>query len=284
MNYIQTAARETINAILDHKILFATLILIQLLIFTTVGLTTVTYVGKVIEGTQGVLEQANQANVDPQKIQDGQPFLNDLTPIYKSYQMMKDNFQRWLSWLLLITITLCASVWLGSHTLLSEKNNRPWKQKVKSYSRSWLRFVILVTIFATILFFLFTIMIKAAFFEDPDQEHLLSRIKIALSIAAILYYFFLIFAAQLTAATEKQFFRRSISAGIFNIHYSLLILVISWTVIYGAVLLVSYVVQNEQSFLLLFLTTLLFTIVVVLSRLFWIKMQQILITTKEKQP
>ncbi len=126
-------------------------------------------------------------------------------------------------------------------------------------------------------------MIKAAFFEDPDQEHLLSRVKIALSIAAVVYYFFLIFAAQLKAATEKQFLKRSITAGIFNLHYSLLVLIISWTAIYSGASLLSYVVQNEQSFLLPFLTTLLFTIIVVISRLFCIKIEQILSSTKERQ-
>lgn len=276
--------REIGQSIAHHKILFLGLIVLQLLIFTTIGLTTITYVGKVIEGTQGVLEQANQANVDPQKIQDGQPFLNDLTPIYKSYQMMKDNFLRWISWLFLITMTLCASVWLGSHFLLTEKESKSLKEKVKLYGKAWLRFLVLITIFAVILFFLFTIMIKAAFFNDPDQEHLLSRIKVALSITAIFYYVFLIFAAQLTAPTEKQFLKRSIYGGIFNIHYSLFVIIVSWVAIYGAATLLSYVVQNEQSFLLLFLTTILFTIVVVLTRLFWIKTQQILSSRREKQP
>ncbi len=284
MNYLHTAAKETLHAIIDHKIIFGVLIVLQLLVFTTIGLTTATYVGKVIEGTQGVLEQANQANVDPQKIQAGQPFLNDLTPIYKSYQMMKENLQQWLRWIFLIIITLGSSVWLSSHALLSEKSNNTWKQNIKIYGRAWLRFVVLVSIFAIILFFLFSIMIKAAFFNDPDQEHLLSRIKIALSIVGIVYYFFLIFAAQLRAPTEKLFLKRTISGGIFNIHYSLLVLIISWAAIYGAAALLSYVVQYTQSFLLLFLTTLLFTIVIVLSRLFWIKTEQILSTSKEKQP
>ncbi len=283
MNYFQTVVREMGQSIAHHKILFLGLIVLQLLIFTTIGLTTATYVGKVIEGTQGVLEQANQANVDPQKIQEGQPFLNDLTPIYKSYQMMKDNFLRWLSWLFLITMTLGVSVWLGSHFLLAEKESKSWKEKIKLQGKAWLRFLILITVFAVILFFLFTIMIKAAFFNDPDQEHLLSRIKWALSITATIYYFFLIFAAQLTAPTEKLFLKRSIFGGIYNIHYSLFTIVISWIAIYGAAALLSYVVQNEQSFLLLFLTTILFTIVVVLSRLFWIKTQHILSNRREKQ-
>jgi len=283
MNYLHTAARETLHAILNHKIIFGLLIVLQLLIFTTIGLTTATYVGKVIEGTQGVLEQANTANVDPQKIQAGQPFLNDLTPIYKSYQMMKDNFIRWLEWIFLIVITLCASVWLVSHLLLAEKNNPSWKQKVKLYGKSWLRFTILVIIFAIILYFIFTIMIKAAFFNDPDQEHLIFRIKVALSITAMIYYFLLIFAAQLTAPTEKSFFKRSLSSGLLNIQYSLLVLFISWVAIYGAAALLGYVVQNISSFLLLFLTTLLFTTVIVLSRLFWIKTQQILSSSTEEQ-
>ena len=196
---------------------------------------------------------------------------------------MKDNFERWLGWLFLIVITIEAFLWIGSHALLTEQDKSRLKQRLKIYGWQWLRFCLLTVLFSVILYFLFIIMIKAAFFNDPDQEHLFTRIKIALSIAGAVYYLLLTFVAQLNNTSWKKFFKKSISTALAKIYYSLPLFIILSTILYASAIGLGYVIEQTQSFLLIFLATIFFAAVIVITRLYWITFEQRIATIKKQE-
>ncbi|MBI2103260.1 hypothetical protein HYT55_05440 [Candidatus Woesearchaeota archaeon] len=275
---IKSLLSVTLQTIKAHQSIFSILVLLQLLLFGSVGYITTANVQHIVEGTQGILGQLDQANFDPQKINDGQPFLNDITPIYQSYQIMKKYTLRWLWGLAAIAFTLYAASWIISHSLFTASEEGSSKKKnLKRISIIWTRFSILILAMGVILFLLFSIVIKASFFNDPDQEQLYDRIKIAAGIGLLFYYCFIVIAAHITARTYRAVIQQSFRTGIKKIHYSLPIAFFLNACIVGTAELIKLALERTTSFFLLLLATILLALVLVTARLLWIKTQHALI-------
>ncbi len=262
------------RSIRERKRLFLLLIVGQLLVLFAMGWVTVTHVNTIVEKTQSVLSQVDQANFDPEKIDAGQPFLNSLAPIYESYQIMKENIIRWLIWLLIICSGGNGLLWLGSHALVAKKSSESGqKSRWHTLLRLWLHFVLLTVGFFLSSVILFVLLVQSSFFNDPDQERLIFRIKMAFALIGFLYYFFLCFAAQMNAPSWKSLFNSGCKAGMQRGYYSLPLLAILGGAILAAGYLLQLALEESASFILLFLATILFTSMIVIARLVWISAQ-----------
>src|SRR3989344_950622 len=277
---INKAGTETAQAIQKRKVFFVILILLQLIFFGALGSVTTTNLQQMLVGTQGVLNQVEQANLDPQKISDGQPFLEDITPLYQSYQLVQTYALRWLFSLAIIAVTLYAALWLGSHSFFEKYSS--WKDVLQKQRKRWLYFVLLVIILGLSCFILFSVTVKASLFGDPDQERLYARLTMLGYLFLVVYYLFICAAAQIGASSLKKMFWQSFTTGIKKIRYSLPLAVILFLFIMGAGYLVKLVMELSTSFALLVSSTIFSATVIVLTRLFWIKAQQQIILLTEK--
>src|SRR3989344_2586503 len=98
MNYLQKGLSTTFNSIKKHRLLFAAIIVLQILfIVSSLGLAT-QYVLKILADAQGVISPLEQANYDSQKIEQGTPFTPDFIPIYNSYKSMLKNVTAFAVW------------------------------------------------------------------------------------------------------------------------------------------------------------------------------------------
>lgn len=266
---------ETVRVIRQRKAFFAILVLFQLLMLGALGSVTTTNLQEMLVGTQGVLNQVEQANLDPQKINQGQPFLEDITPLYQSYQLVQTYALRWLFSLAVIAVTLYAALWLGSHSFFEKYSS--WKDVLQKQRKRWLYFIFLVVVAGLSCFVLFSIMIKASLFNDPDQEQLYGRLTLLSYLFLTIYYLFLCAATQITAPTLKGIFRQSIKGGIKKISSSLPLAVFLFLLAVGAGYLVKLTLEKSFSFSLLVLSTVFLAAVIVAARIFWIRFQHNLI-------
>lgn len=258
-----------------HKVLIIILVLIQLIVFALAGYATMMNLQKVVEGTQGVLAQLEQANVDPEKINEGQPFLNDMMPIYRSYQIMKEYTLRWLGEMVAIAVTLCAGLWLGSYycnTLPGVEPRLGVKKAITIQALRWFRFTVLLLITTILFLFISSSMITFSTLENQDQ--FTSQLKNVSYLFVGIYYFFLCVAAQIAAPQLKDVFTRSFNAGVKKIHYSFPLAILLGSIIIATGYLVRMTLERSTSVILLSLATLFLAIVIVITRIVWIRSQQ----------
>lgn len=261
-----------LNRINQHKVLFILLVFLQLFFLGSIGYVTATNLQHMLEGTQGVFSQLEQANLDPQKINEGQPFLPDTKLLYESYQIMKEYAFRWLAWLLIIITTIYSLLWIISGFFLEAETSL--KKKFKSWGRQWLIFFCLVFSAALILWLSSLFLVKSSIFNDPHQELFYSRLKIMGFLLLGIYYFFICFAAQLNAPSLKNFLQHSIKTSIRKIHYSLPLAIFLNIFIYGAAWLLKNSLEQAESFFMVVLATIFLATVIVIARLIWIGFQQ----------
>ncbi len=267
--------KEIFLIINQHKAIFILLIFLQLVFLGSLGYITTTNLQQMLEGTQGILSQLEQANLDPQKINAGQPFLPDVKPLYDSYQIIKKYALRWLAWLLAILLTVYPLLWIISSFFFRAENSlKNLKRQFRDFGKQWLIFFCLIFSAALILWLSSLFLVKSSIFNDPNQEELYFRLRIIGFLSLGIYYLFICFAAQLSAPTVKAFFQRSFKTSISRIYYSLPLVLILSAMIYGAAWLLKIALEQAASFFLVVLATIFFAAVIVLARIIWIGFQQ----------
>ncbi len=267
--YLKVGLQHLWSSIRSHKILFLLLIVLQFsLIFVTLSQILIPSLVEVAEKVDTITAGLETATLDTEQIQAGEPFLEDMILIQTAYARIMASLQKLLLLLLLCFILGNGLLWILSHQLLHPAAGS-WKHRGKSLLQSWLKYcaasAIVFIPFLAIVFFV----LRSFILAQGDVTLFEQLIKGTGYVVAVLYYFLLIAFSGLHTSW-KAFTRRIFTLGIRSSIKTLLLFGIGMALLaavgYGLYLLV----ENEASFALVLFATMLFMLLLVGNRLYWI--------------
>ena len=242
--------------------MFISLLVIQVLFVVAFTISTVYFQFNIIQDARGIVEPFQGANFDPDKIQAGQPLLEEVGSIYSSYQSMVKNML-----LLIITIfslyTLIASlIWAISLVIVKKLRN-------VSILKIWLKNILLSTMmFGPYLLLVYLLTKVSIFTLDVGPESFITLGVIMLILLFIIYYFFTTLTTFTDLKSLKDIFRKAKKTS-KNIHKTLIIFLINWSLIVGSLYLMYLSMEFQEVDILVFITTIIFILTKTLSKVFW---------------
>ena len=260
MDFLKRGFQSTINVIKKNKGIFVSLIALQLLLIILLIFVSINYQVKIIENARNVIEPLQGANFDPESIKEGQPFMEDIVPIYKGYKSMMKYIWYYVAWLAGIFVFLNGSIWILTQRLFGKKNY--FKLSLKFLSTS---FLLLVPFFITAY-----LSLKWFLGLQLEVENFSFILQIVFWAFFVLYYFILVACAFIDISSWKSFSKKIYSVGIKRIYYTLIVLFINLVLIFIGLYSI-YLTSNEEAlFPLMILAATFLVLIIVLTRIFWI--------------
>ncbi|MDO8511308.1 MAG: hypothetical protein Q7S55_04020 [Nanoarchaeota archaeon] len=268
MEYLKKGLRTTVNSIKRHRLLFALIVILQIIFVVSSLALGTQYLFKVLEDAQGIIVPLENANYDSQKIEQGESFTPDYASIYNSYRSMLKNVFLFLAGLAVLFLSLNGSIWLLSHWMLQERQQ--WRIRLKEGAqfllKAWAAALLLLGPFAIISYYVLLHFIRIS----QSFTNIAIVLKSLLIALLVIYYFFLVALAVAPHKPWKRFALTWIEFSISKFQKTVIAffliavaLLASFSVLYAAI------EYGESVTLLLFLG--LFCMVMVsLTRIFWI--------------
>ncbi len=214
---------------------------------------------KLLEDSQELIQPLQNANLDPNSIEAGQPFLPQDVNLYKSYQALVKNIFLLFTYLLLIYFFFNSILWALSHYLL--KNN------IKEIPQIILKSAASFFFLSIPLIFLFYFLLKKAFLI-VNQTDLKNYLILFVILIIIIYYILLHCYAYANINSWKKFLLK-IKVAIKNPSKTIPILLINlFLLIISAFSIFLSLNYNESVFL--FISSTLFFTLLVITRISWI--------------
>lgn len=276
MNYFTKGLKNTFNSIKEHKILFTFLVILEIIFIITSATLIVVYQMKILTNVKNIIEPLDNANYNETALQKGEPFTQNILQIYDSYnQLIKDMFYLF-SWFYLLFFFLNGIIWIYTHQLLENKQTtnltikENFKEKINQIGQLFSKYGItyLILTLPLILILYFTLKSTLNFSILPETFTLIA-ITIGV-VFIILLYFMLIFFAFINITSWKEFFKTSIQISFKKIHYTLSIILFNCLLSLIGLYLIYLTTPIESLYYLSIILVLLFTIIIVIARIFWI--------------
>ena len=280
--YLKAGLQHLWSSILRHKILFLILIALQFgLIFFTLSQILIPSLVEVAEKVDTITTGLETAKLDAGQIQAGEPFLEDIVLIQTAYAGIMSSLQKLLLLLLLCFVLGNSLLWIISHYLLHPPVGS-WKSRGQSLLQFWLKYcaasAIVFVPFMALVFFV----LRSFILAQGDVTFFEQLIKGTGYVTLILYYFLLVAFSGLHTSW-KEFGPRVLTLSIRSSIKTLLLFSIGMTLLaavgYGLYLLV----EKEASFALVLLATVLFMLLLVCNRLYWIATLEV-VAQEKAQP
>jgi len=253
---------KTLTVIRKNKLLFLILVIIQLLAVVTFTVIAAKSQLLLLEDLNQTLEPLQKANYDPQRVDTGQPFLEDMLPVLQSYAILKTHFINFIAWITFFFLVVNGVLWLGSHTLLVKYN-------VKQILNQWLYYLLAAIIGSAVLWAVGLILFKKLFSEIASVGSLESTLT-KLGIATVIVYYLMLAAfAHINKTNLKNFglaFFKSMKSLPRTLSYFSITTIVLGLCIYG-IYMTSLI---QQHFNLMIILVGLAIILVVIARLFLI--------------
>ena len=276
MQYLKRGLLNTFSGIKKHKVLFALLLIVQIVILVLSAYVIVSYQIKIFADTQLIIESFGQANYDAESIQMGQPFLEDTTLLYKSYLSIQKNVTHLILILLLIYVFVNGFLWVMTQKILERKkykekkeSKQTWKQEVKQILFQWCKYSTSTAIFILPFTFLCYYFLKTALSSFMDMDSLTQLGQFLPYLFLVIYYFMLVAFAFINIKSWKKFTQQFFVCSIKKLHWNLPVLLINFLLLAGSSYLVYYSLEQIQKLSLIMASTILFVLFVVLTRMFW---------------
>lgn len=264
MNYLIKGWSRTFQAVKKHKLLFLSLLILQLFFLLSLGSLAYIYQVKIIENVQKIIEPLENAEFDAENLEAGQVFGPEILQVYQSYQALVRDIINFLLWLAGLFLIVNGAVWLLSHQLLGRlKSGREW-------ARAELKFAAAVLVLLGPLFVAGYYILSAMVGLETEMEQFISAAKIVSYVLLAGYYLLLASFAFMHLDSWKSFVKKFFKAAVAELHLTILVLAINSALIFGSLYLIYYAMNSLQNFPLVVASSLLLVIVAVLSRLFWI--------------
>mgnify|MGYP003964356995 CR=1 FL=1 len=117
--------KKTINT---KKSTYLILISLQIIFLIAVFFVLMNYQLEIMEHAEGIMQPLEEANYDAQELQEGQPFLKEISGVMDHYRSLQETVNKLLLILFVLFITLNGALWIIC-------------QQTKPYWKSWLKFV-----------------------------------------------------------------------------------------------------------------------------------------------
>ncbi|PIN74190.1 hypothetical protein COV20_01075 [Candidatus Woesearchaeota archaeon CG10_big_fil_rev_8_21_14_0_10_45_16] len=258
MKYLQKGLDDVLEAFRNKKKFLLILIVLQITIIVWPALLVPSYQLQAIQYSQDIVASVQTANYDTAQLQEGQPFIQDYLPLYKSAQGLKQLLLKASSWALFFFLVINGLIWTSTMQIFEKIS---WRSALRQFSRYLATTSILILIwiiFSTYYFY------RQWSIESATPETLFNIIGIA---ALVLYYFFLTAAACINSPWKKLP-KRIFTISVKNIHKVAVLLAINGAVLFLPLYLTYKEIEADSGFMLF--TLLLFILAVVVTRLYWI--------------
>jgi hypothetical protein len=260
MNFLKRGFKESVKAVKKHKILFLSIIVLQIILITMLTYISLNYQLKIIEGAQEVIIPLNEANYDQASLEAGQPFTKDIMQIYTGYKTMMKNIIEYILWLSCIFLLINGLIWMLVYRMFE-------KRKFIEYSIKYLASSLaLVVPFFIVCYFI----LKAFLSLEIATEAFASVIQVMTGFFIIIYYFLLVGFSQLYIKNWKNFVKSYYQIGIKKILSTLTVLVINGLLILFGIYLIYLTSLYEVSLVVMLLAMLFLVITLVLTKIFWV--------------
>ena len=289
MNYLTKSLTKTFQSIKEHKFLFIFLTVLEIILLISSIFTIIFYQVQILANLQNIIEPIENANYNETSLQQGQPFTQEISKIYNSYNLLIKNIFYMFSVLFLIFFFLNGLIWIYTHQLLelkkiepkhSEHKNLEYKKsehKTPTFTEKLLNFSQLFSKYGTIYLLLigplliilyFALNSITSFSINPDT---FSLIGIIIGITLLIsLYFLLVFSSFINIKSWKEFFKTSLQISIKKIHCILPIILIDCLITLLFLYLIYITIPLEQLFLLPLIFTFILTILFVIFRIYLI--------------
>ena len=268
MDYVRKGWYNTFNSIKKHKLLFALIVILQIIFVASSLALGTQYLIKILEDTQGIIGPLEKANYDSQKIEQGEPFTPDYASIYNSYRSMLKKVLSFCAGIAALFLLLNGSIWLLSHWMLQEK--KQWKIKIKEgvnfLLKIWVSTFLLLGTFAIASYYILLHFIRVS----QSFSNIAIVLKSLLIALFVVYYFFLAALAIAPPSTWKKFAVKWTQIAIIRFRKTAILfftiivtLFVSFTALYGAI-------EYEISVIFLLLLGIICMIILCITRLVWI--------------
>jgi hypothetical protein len=263
MNYLKKGVKDTIKAVKFRKLLFFSLTFLQIIFLVLFFYTTLTYQLKIFDNIQTISQPLEEANYDVDSLKSGDPFTSEMGLIYKGYTGLVNNFIKMFSWLTFLFVFLNGAIWLLSHRMLKKYTGKELLQMGIKYVSSFLIAFVPLSIIAYYI-------LKKMIFGGASQEGFLLVSQILLAIFLIMTYFFYVAITLINIKSWKKFAYNIYYVGIRKIHWSLIVLLINLTIIFGLLWLINLATISSNLFFLSLILVLILIIVLITTKIFWI--------------
>lgn len=271
--YLQKGVQKVLHGVREHPSLFLLLVLLQITFIASVAYITIQYQVQILNTTQDIIVPLQNANYDAQSIEQGQEFMTQVAGIYRSYQSLIHQVVLLALWWLVLFMVLNGGIWVISQAILAPEKIT-WKKMIV---KPWLRYVIATLIllgpFLLILYFILKMMIRA----QIDPQKFGAWVTYLLYSFGILYYFLINAFAAINATSLKELGRNFLKTALRKIHWTLIVLIINSTLLAACGYLIYYFMEIKPVFALMMAASIVFIILVVITRLYWIACLQELI-------
>ena len=259
---LQSSIAETFHQIRKHYLLFAALIIMQLLFFAALYTVSVMFILPIMQSASTVMEKPDSLFQDAD-MQNGMPdFSGDLQQARDEAMKVASGMFYWLLSVLLLAVIFNSILW--SLTL-----NMHRKRTVKHFFIYLQRFAFMSLLAALLFLLIFYFSIKAVSVDLAEKSSAITGFNFFLLaiMVAILY-----FAMASYILIDKYPIRKSIkllySLAIKNIHYALIAFAASIALIGLALWLLA--ASIDMDILLMLSAFLLFTIAFAIARMFYV--------------
>ena len=267
MNYLKKGLTDLLNAVRKNKLLFLSLIILQILFLSSTIYLSINYEAKILENAKGVIEPLQNANFDAESIQAGMPFTENLGEIYQNYNSMTKNVTEFSAWLIGLFLLMNLGLWVLSQQLLN-------KTDLEGFLKRWLKIIVSAVVVITPVLLIYYYFLISLLKVDASITAIAPKLRVLGFISMMVYYLVIVSFAAANKSKWKDFFKKIYLSGIKNAHRLLLVMLINLTLITGCLYLIYLAITIEESLLLLISSGVFLTVIIVLTRLFWISCLQ----------
>jgi hypothetical protein len=274
------ALEKTVKAIKQKKILFSSLILLQIIFVSIFLFVSIDYQVRIFENLETVNMALDQANFDSTSIEEGKPFLEDGLKVISAANTMKSDIFELIGVFIGLFLIFNGLIWSLTQRIFIKKKKTPIKVKVRFILSAWLKYLTSSIIIMGPVIVASYFILKFLLFSDSAVNTFTNLFRVFIYIIIIFYYFALSAYAFLATKSWKNFIKKFYYVSIKNIHWSLIALLINMTLILGALFLV-YIVMNLEILTLMLITALLLIIIMLITKLYWIACLHLIIKEKK---
>ncbi|MFH1276343.1 MAG: hypothetical protein ABIH82_04495 [Candidatus Woesearchaeota archaeon] len=274
MFYLKRGLIDSWQSIKRHKSIFMGLIILQILFLISIAYIGVNYQMKIINNVQTITTSLENANYDPDLIEKGKPFIEDMFLVQSSYLSLKNNLMKFLIWLTALYLVFQGAFWLITHHITRKLN---WIKIGMGY----LKYIIISTLLMGSFLFGAYFVLKNLIIESADIDFVSSIAKNLAYASMVIYYFLAVAYSLLNKQSLKQFFKGWFACSIKKIHKTLPVMIINFALVTGTLYLI-YLLLLPERFIWMILSILLLSIIIVTCRLFLVSTIQVINSEKEK--
>ena len=279
MQYLYRGFQNVGQSIRKHKFLFILLILLQIGFIVALAYITITYQVKILNTAQEIILPLQNANYDPESIQQGKEFISQIAGIYQAYQALIQLITKLALWWLGLFLVVNGALWVLSHQIVESHSmleQTVWRSIRNKWSKYAAATIILLGPFILVIYFLLKLIVRAQI--DPDKFG--QMLMYLMYSFGIMYYLMINAFASIHISSWKEFMKHFFTTAVKKIHYTLLILIINLALLSSAGYLIYYFMELNQNFALMMISSGIFIVLIVLTRLYWIACLRELTSTK----